>query len=360
MDKKEPRPLSILRVEIDKIDSKLVALLNDRMEIVKEVGELKKHEKSAIYRPEREKEIVDRLNKSSAGLLNRNAIEAIFMEIFAISRNLELPEQISYLGPEGSFTHQAAESRFGAISKYMGLRTIESIFESVETGRSKYGVVPIENNQQGVVYETLDCLGQKDLKIVADFSMPIHFSFATKAEELGEIKKIYSKDIAFRQCGKFIRDTFGDNVELDAVTSTSLACTKALEEPDSAAICSTLATKLYDLPILFDNIQDSDQNRTRFVILCRDNENVQTMTDQTSILAKLAHSDEAGTLAQFLMSFEEAGVNLTRIESRPAKKGKDFNYQFFIDFDGHYLDENIAAVFKKHGKEIKWLGSYVK
>lgn len=173
--------LEELRERIDSIDNQLLDLLNERMKVVKEVGDLKRATKTVIYRPEREKQILDRLEKLNKGLLSPSAIEAIYLEIFAVSRNLELPERIAYLGPEGSFTHQAAESRFGAMSEYLMLPTILSVFESVETGRARFGIVPIENNQQGVVPETVDLLREKELLIAAEMQLSVHFTFRLNA-----------------------------------------------------------------------------------------------------------------------------------------------------------------------------------
>jgi chorismate mutase/prephenate dehydratase len=198
--------LQELRQQIDEIDNDILQLLNKRMEVVKQVGALKKTTNSIIYRPEREKAIIDRLASLNQGkTLNRSAIEAIYLEIFAVSRNVELPERISYLGPEGSFTHQAAESRFGGMSDYISLPSIRSVFESVDTGRVRFGVVPLENNREGIVNETIDLLYEMDIKIVAEVLLPIHHTFATKCHTLGEIKRVYSKDIAFRQCQRFLR-----------------------------------------------------------------------------------------------------------------------------------------------------------
>ena len=171
------KTLDDCRVAIDSIDNEILELLNKRMNVVERVGEIKNNVGGAIYRPEREKAIIERLttqSKESNGLLNENAIEAIFLEVFAVSRNLELPERIAYLGPEGSFTHQAAESRFGAMSDYLSVGSIHSVFKTVEAGRAKFGVVPIENSRDGVVGETLDLLAKSTIKIVAELYMPIH------------------------------------------------------------------------------------------------------------------------------------------------------------------------------------------
>ena len=350
--------LEDFRKKIDAIDDQLVKLLNQRMDIVKEVGDFKRKSNTAIYKPEREKAIINRLNTNNKGLLTPAAIEAIFLEIFAVSRNLELPERIVYLGPEGSFTHQAAESRYGAMSEYLPVNSISSVFETVSSGRAKYGVVPIENNQEGIVEETLDLLGHGDLKIVAELSIPIHFAFATLQEEIKDIKKIYSKDIAFRQCRKFIHDLYGTKVEQIPVNSTSTACEHALEEKDAGAICSHIAAKEAGLPILFENIEDSADNHTRFLILAKDVINSVSSDDKTSILVRLSDSDKPGTLALFLQEFHKARINLSKIESRPAKNGTNFKYVFFIDFEAHFEDKKVRKILKNYGEAIKWLGSY--
>ncbi|CAN5206346.1 prephenate dehydratase [soil metagenome] len=348
-----------LRKEIDLIDDKLLDLLNERMAIVKSIGDLKNISKAVIYRPEREISIIDRLSSRNKGLLNRRAIEAIYLEIFAVSRNIELPEKVVYLGPEGSFTHQAAESRFGAMSEYIPLSSISAVFEAIATDRARFGVVPIENNQEGVVSETVDLLERFDLKIVAEVPLAINFAFATKADNVQNIKKIYSKDIAFRQCKKFIDDLYAENnVELIPVNSTSKAVKIAVEEENSAAICSHIAAKMYNLPILFENVENSEYNQTRFLIISRDFINQKGIKDKTTILAKL--SDEPGSLVNFLQDFHKAGINLSKIESRPSRNDKSFKYWFLIDFDGHFEDENVREVLEKHKNHIKNLGSYVK
>jgi chorismate mutase / prephenate dehydratase len=354
--------LEELRNQIDSLDNQMLEILNKRMEVVKHVGELKKSTQTVIYRPEREKQIVDRLTSMSDGLLNRAAIEAIYLEIFAVSRNLELPERIAYLGPEGSFTHQAAESRFGAMSDYLALPNIRSVFESVDTGRARFGVVPIENNLEGIVKETIDLLNETDLKIVAEVAISVYFTFATKAEKLSDIKRIYSKDIAFGQCEKFLNDYFGGKEDefFIQVDSTSKAAKLAGQETDSAAICSHIAAKLFDVPILFDNIQDSAQNRTRFFIIGKDFINQKSDNDKTTIIAKLPEDGKPGTLVRFLQEFENQGINLLKIESRPVKEGEQFNFWFLMEFDGYFLDESVQKIMSKHTSEIKWLGSYVK
>ena len=347
--------LQELREGIDKIDNEMLKLLNKRMQFVKEVGKLKQNDGSSIYRPEREKEILERLNRLNDGDLTPEAIEAIYMEIFAVSRNLELPEKIAYLGPEGSYTHQAAESRFGALSYYLPLNSIEAVFKVLENKEAKYGVIPIENNTEGAVGTTIDCLNKYNSKIVAELYMDIHHSFATMAEDLKSIKRIYSHPQGYNQCKNFIEEHFLSDVEFIPTYSTSAAAQKAKEDPESAAICSAIAAKLYKLPIHFEKIEDNLANQTRFLILS-DFKNAPGNNDKTSIIAKTDNAP--GSLVTFLKNFQDHGINLTKIESRPLREER-YKSMFFIDFKGHIDDENIKAVIERSEAEIKWLGSYV-
>ncbi len=348
--------LEELREGINQIDDELLKLLNRRMEFVKEVGKLKQSTGTSIYRPEREKEIIERLAKQSDGLLTKEAIEAIFLEIFAVSRNLELPEKIAYLGPEGSYTHQAAEARFGALSSYLPLRSIEAVFKVLENGEAKYGVVPIENNTEGAVGATLDALSTYHSLIIAELYMDIHHSFATLAEDLREIEVIYSHPQGYNQCKNFIEEHLLSNVKFIPTRSTAAAAQKAKANPKSAAICSSIAAKLHALPIHFEKIEDNHANQTRFFILS-DFKNQKSGDDKTSILAYTDH--KPGSLLELLKSFESNDINLTRIESRPLKKS-GFNSLFYIDFEGHIDDKNVQNVMQQYGEKIKWLGSYVK
>ena len=350
--------LDEIRVQIDAIDDEMLALLNNRMGLVREVGRIKHAKNESIYRPDRERQIIERLGKLSTAngwLLGHEAIKAIFMEIFAVSRNLERPENVSYLGPEGSYTHQASESVFGAISEYLSMSSIPAVFRSVENKKAKFGVVPIENNSEGVIAETLDLLGSSDIKIVAELSMRIHHTLSTRAVHTSKIDKIYSKDIAYAQCRKFIDETGLVDARFIPTSSTAKAAELASLDESSAAICSHIAAKINNLPVMFENIEDSGFNETRFVIVS-DFKNAPSGNDKTSALVEI--ENRPGSLVQFLQSFEQAGINLTKIDSRPARNA-GFSYIFFIDFDGHIDDEKVANVIKCH-KNIKWLGSYAK
>jgi len=345
--------LDELRVKIDNIDNTLLKLYNERMELVHQVGEVKNSTGAPIYRPEREQAILSRLKSQNSGKLTDTAIDALFLEMFAVARNLELPEGVAFLGPEASFTHQAAESKFGAMSEYLPIGSIQGIFREVEKGTAKFGVIPIENSSNGIVSDTISCLDEYNLKIIAEVMIDVHFAFATLSEDYKKITKIYSKDIAFGQCRKFLQDLGLDDVELVPVESTAKAAKLAAKDESAAALCPSIAAKLYHLPIRFENIEDNTTNRTRFFIISNF-ENKISGDDKTSLLVRL--SNTPGSLVDFLNYFEEAGINLTKIKSHIVE-GESI---FFIEFNGHQDDVNVKPILERMKKEIKILGSYVR
>ncbi len=345
--------LDELRTKIDTIDDQLLKLYNQRMEYVNQVGELKNTTGAPIYRPEREQAILNRLKQQNDGKLTDEAIDALFLELFAVSRNLERPEAIAYLGPKASFTHQVAESRFGAMSRYIPMGSIKAVFREVNRGTAKFGVIPIENSSNGIVSDTINCLKEYDLKIIAEIFMDIHHTLATRCDSINEIKKIYSKDIAFDQCRIFLQDCGLDEVELIPIESTAKAAKLAMEEDNSAAICANVAAKLYNLPILFNNIEDCDNNKTRFFVISNF-DNLISDNDKTSMLVYL--KNRPGALVEFLNDFERCEVNLTKIKSHIVE-GESI---FFIEFNGHQKDLHIIDIIERRKDEVKILGSYIK
>ncbi|MGX3010064.1 bifunctional chorismate mutase/prephenate dehydratase [Helicobacter sp. 23-1044] len=353
------KKLAPLRQKIDKIDNEILELLDKRMQIVREIGAVKLKEKAFIYHPKREREIVERLNALNPRFITPSAIDAIYSEIFATSRHLELPERVAYLGPMGSFTHQVALSRFGKISEYVSATNIEGIFKLVENKSVKYGVLPIENNSNGIVGESLDFLSKYNVKIIAEASLAIHHSLASNEKLLKNIKKIYSKDVAFGQCREFLKNYSLQNAELIPLDSTAKAAQIASGEKNSAAICSKVAADCFNLPIMFENIQDSVENITRFFIIS-DFKLPKSGADKTSFCAFINDSNKPGTLAKLLNEFNSAKINLVKLESRPVRKSKDFSFWFYMELEGHIDDLHINAIFKQKGDILKWLGSYPK
>ncbi len=349
--------LSELRKQIDSIDNEIIKLLNKRMEIVKKVGELKNTTNAPIYRPEREKEIIERLteiSKKEGGVLGKEEIEAIFLEIFAISRALERKERIAFLGPVGTYTHQAAEARFGVTAKYLPVINIEGVFKTVANKEAKYGVVPIENNTEGVVGITLDSLKKYDVKIVAEVCMEIHHSFASLCEDVSKIKRIYSHPQGYNQCLGFLENYGLLEAEFIPTKSTAEAAKIASKDPEGGAICSKIAAKLYNVPLLFEKIEDNKANRTRFIIIS-DFKTNPSGEDKTSVIAKTSH--KSGALFDLLKKFKERDINLLKIESRPMKDDT-FNTWFYIDFEGHIDEPEIKELIEK--ENMIWLGSYLR
>jgi len=345
--------LDELRIEIDSIDDQLLELYSKRMEYVHQVGELKNTTGAPIYRPEREQSILNRLKKQNKGKLTDHAIDALFLEMFAVARNLERPEPVAYLGPEGTFTHQAAEMKFGAMSAYLPMDSISSVFREVNRGTAKFGVVPIENSSNGIVSETINCLKEYDLKIIAEVFVGIHHILATRCNSISEIKKIYSRDIAFDQCSVFLKSCGLDEREYVFLDSTAKAAKIAMNEEGAAAICADVAAKMYNLPILFQNIEDCADNKTRFFIVSNF-ENLPSGNDKTSTLVRL--SNTPGALVEFLNDFERCEVNLTKIKSHIVE-GESI---FFIEFNGHKDDLHIIDIIERNKDVVKVLGSYVK
>lgn len=359
MNKSTEAKLAPLRAQIDELDNKILGLLDKRMKIVRDIGAVKVKEKAFIYHPKREREIVERLTNLNPRFITPSAINAIYSEIFATSRHLELPERVAYLGPTGSFTHQVAMSRFGKVSEYISATNIESIFKLVENKSVKYGVIPIENNSNGIVGESLDFLSKYDVKIIAEASLAIHHSLASNEKLLSNIKKIYSKDVAFGQCREFLKNYSLQNVELIPLDSTAKAAKVAAGEKNSAAICSKVAADSLGLPIMFENIQDSNENITRFFIISDFKLGV-SGNDKTSFCAFINNSDKPGTLANLLNDFSKANINLVKLESRPLRHNKGFSFWFYMELEGHIDDSHIAEIFAEKGERLKWLGSYPK
>ncbi len=348
--------------KIDTIDDKILDLLDERMALVRKADEegrdqtgLTDFSRVFCASMELEDACIERLCQKSVNHLNPRMIDSVFREIFSVARNLEHPRKIAYLGPLASYTHQAALKQFGSASDFLPLYSINDVFESVQNKSAAYGVIPIENNAQGIVAQTLDCLAKFDLFIVAQTHLDIHHCLAARQNELEKIEKIYSKDIAIEQCRSFLRSYLLEKVQLVSVESTAKAARLCVDEPNSAAICSAVAAKLYKLPIVFEHIEDKKKNQTRFIIIgdCR---SCKAPDSKTSILAATPH--KPGALAKFLMNFELANINLLKIESRPQQDADDFSTWFYIEFEGYFTEEQVRGLLQKHTSNIKWLGSY--
>lgn len=369
--KDDALPLSQLRQQIDELDSTIHGLLNQRAKLANQVAKRKaldatEGEQVEYYRPEREAQVLQKIKKRNQGPLCDEEVARIFREIMSACLALEQPLEVAYLGPAGTFTHAAALKHFGHSVKCRSVSGIDQVFHEVEVEACHYGVVPIENSTEGVVSHTLDLFIASDLKIIGEISLRIHQNLMSKSQHKEEIKRIYSHQQSLAQCRNWL-DLHYPDCDKIPVKSNAEAAHLASEEPNSAAIAGVQAAELYQLPILYKNIEDNDENTTRFLILGKkliqiDSDELQDITPdvryKTSLLAFAAN--QPGSLFNLLKPLAEHQISMSRIESRPSKCGV-WEYVFFIDIEGHLNQPTVQLAFaeiEKSAKKIKVLGSY--
>ncbi|MDR0823251.1 MAG: prephenate dehydratase [Endomicrobium sp.] len=344
------------RKAIDRIDKDIVKLINKRAQIALEVGKVKKEKGAVVYSPSREKEVFRQI-LSLKNTVKEDDLMAIYSEIISACRNLETTTKIAFLGPWATFTHQAAIRKFGSSAIFVPCAVIADVFDEVEKARADFGVVPIENSNEGSVNVTLDLLVDSELSICGEISLKIEQCFLAK-EPKNKILRVYSHPQALAQCRNWLSANYPD-IEVIPVSSTAEAAKKVSKESFSVAIASEAAAKIYNLYPLAKGIQDGAQNFTRFLIIGKTKTN---SSGQDKISLALMIKDKVGALYNLLGVFGKNGVNLTRIESRPSKK-KLWEYIFFIDIEGHIEDKKIISTIekvKKHCVFVKVLGAYPK
>ena len=348
-------PLDEIRKKIDALDSELLRLLNERADLVHEVGEIKKKDGLEIYAPEREEQLLQSLIAKSEGRLPEKSIRAIYREIMSAALALEENLKIAYLGPEGTWTHQAAINKFGHSVAYSPQPSFTEVFDQVARRVADYGVVPIENSTEGAVNHTLDLFADSPLKICAQILLPIDNALMANCPR-DEINKLYSHPQVFGQCRSWIQKNF-PHAETIEVSSTTRAAEIARDEAGAAALGGQLAAELYGLEILEPSINDRTTNTTRFLVLSH-NTCPATGNDRTSIMFSVR--DRPGSLFNALKPFNEFEINMSKIESRPSKR-RDWEYFFFVDVLGHCGDEKLVTALDELGEHcsfVKILGSY--
>lgn len=349
--------LQDLRKSIDEIDRKILDLINERGRIALEVSGHKKENSLSIYDPAREKEIEKILREMNPGPLSDSYVLSIFREIISGCRALQKPTKIAYLGPEGSFSNQAAFHKFGSSSALIPVSSFEEVFEVVQRGRAEFGIVPVENSVEGSIGSILDMLLEWDLNICAEYYERIGHFLLSKSGDMEHVKRVASHPQALGQCRKWLGKNM-PGIEYIETPSTAAAAKLAAENDDIAAVAGEYAASLYGLEIIQSHIEDSTQNTTRFVIMGYKIP-PPTGEDKTSVV--FAIKDKPGALHKSLfLPFANANINLTKIESRPSKS-RPWEYVFFIDFLGHKDDEKVQSVLQEVEKScifLKVLGSY--
>jgi len=352
--------LKKIRQEIDQLDTKIQTLINARAELATHVRNSKGPHLSSVdyYRPEREAQVLRQVVERNAGPLSDREMLRLFREIMSACLAQQEPLRVAYLGPEGTFTQQAVQRQFGHSVRAIAQASVDAVFQQVEVSEADFGVVPVENSSQGMVTHTLDRLFGSALKICAEVELPIHQNMLTKAGHLGEIKRVFSHPQSLAQCRHWLREHL-PNIECIAVSSNAEAARRARDQVDSAAIAGRNAAEIYALPILFADIEDHPDNSTRFFVIGR-NLCMPSGDDRTTLL--LAGHEGAGVLHHLLEPIAKAGLNMTRIESRPSHQGK-WDYVFFIDVDGHAEQQPLQGVIEQLNsiaRQIRVLGAYPK
>lgn len=350
------KKINDLRKEIDRIDSDIVRKINRRGKVTSLIGEIKNKKAQHIYRPDRESQVYSRVLKQNKGPVKDECIKAVYREIMSGCLSLESPLKIAYLGPELTFTHQAALNKFGSSVNYKPCDSISGVFSEVEKENADYGVVPIENSTEGAVSHTLDMFVDSSLIICSEVYLDIHQDLLAVSRDISSIKKVYSHPNAFGQCRLWLEKNL-PAAKLQEAASTATAAKEASTKKNSACIASELAAEKYGLKTIAKAIQDSSVNITRFLVIGR-HASVVSGTDKTSILFSV--QDTPGILYQMLGAFRNRGINLTKIESRPSKKGL-WKYYFFVDMEGHSSTPKVKEALAEVGKKasfVKLLGSY--
>ncbi len=346
-----------LRDLIDAVDTQLIALLNQRADVVVQVGKLKRGDGTPIYAPHREKAVLAKVLEMNAGPLSSRTVEAIYRELLSGSFSLELPLRVAYLGPRGSFSHMAAVRHFGSSVEHADLHTIDGVFKEVAGGHANYGLVPYENSTMGSITDTLDAFQEFDVTIYAEALIEINHHLLGQGVA-DEIAAIHSKPQIFEQCRDWIVQHF-PRVPLVPAASSAAAVQLAVENPSIAAIGSAFAGKIYGLNSIFEHIEDHPNNITRFLVIAKQ-EALPCGEDKTSIMFSTAH--KPGALVDVLNVFREKAINLSHIEKRPSRQ-TNWEYTFFIDCDAHQTDEPMRDAIEEaraHCRELAVLGSYPK
>jgi chorismate mutase/prephenate dehydratase len=349
--------LDELRKQIDSLDSEIVRLLNERINVVLKIGEEKRKTGAEVYVPARERSVFDKIRELNKGPLPEESAHAIYREIMSAALALETQMKIAYLGPEATFTHQAARSKFGVSVEYIPAGTISEVFDRVQNRSADYGVVPVENSTEGAVTHTFDQFATTPLKICAEIYLPISLTLLAR-QSREETNLIFSKQEVFGQCRAWLNMNM-PKAKLSPVESTTRAVQLALETSGSAAIASVMASDLYDIEVLAENIQDIQGNTTRFLVIGQKH-SAPTGHDKTSIVFGVKH--KVGALYDALSVFKTDNINMTKIESRPSRS-KAWEYYFFVDIDGHVDEPQVARALEElqeHCTLMTVLGSYPK
>ncbi len=349
--------LADARQRIDALDSEIQRLIAERAGVAMDVAHIKQAQgRTDFYRPEREADVLKRVAARNEGPLDDATVMRLMREVMSACLALESPQRVAYLGPEGTYTQAAVYKHFGHSVQAVPMAAIDAIFREVEAGNADFGVVPVENSTEGVVSHTLDQLVGSSLSICGEVALAVHHHLLSRADDLSQVKRVVAHAQSLAQCRKWL-DAHLPGVVREAVSSNGEAARMVAGETRAAAIAGRAASEFYELDMLASNIEDEPNNTTRFLVL--GNQNVPaTGHDMTSIL--VAIRNQPGMLHRLLTPAADAGVDLARIESRPSRR-QAWDYNFFIDIEGHADDERVRQVIEAieaQAAMLKILGAY--
>jgi chorismate mutase/prephenate dehydratase len=346
------------RAKIDELDDRLLELLNERARYNAQIGRLKQElDTKTPFVPGRELDIFERLEKSNPGPFPTPAIRKVFREIISASIALQRGVRVAYLGPQATYTHQAAIQQFGQMADLIPTSTTDEIFEQVEAGLAEFGVVPVENSNEGVVSHTLDLFVDSPLTICAEIHVAVHHDLLSVDGDVAQVREVYSHPQALAQCRGWLELNLAGARQF-STASTAAAAEQVAGQPGAAAIASPVAAELYGLRVIRSGIEDHSDNTTRFLVISQ-TPPPPSRHDITSLLFSIKR-DQSGALYRALEPFALNGVNLTRIESRPTRV-RAWEYVFFCDFEGHASDPTVARAIDELRPRcdfVKVLGSY--
>ncbi len=352
----DPSELDALRREIDEIDRQLVHMLGERARLAVRIGRVKQAHSLDNVDMAREQVVLDTVGSMNRGPLSHSQLRTIFTEIIGACRQIQEPTRVAYLGPEGTFTHSAASQRFGRDALLVSAQSIIEVFRLVEGGAADFGLVPVENSIEGPVSVTLDRLATSHLSIVGEVYERIAHDLMSQAPCLHDVRMVVSHPQALAQCRSWLSRNL-PGIPTRETSSTASAAQEALGQEGAAVIGHAALADQYGLTTLCRAIQDRPLNLTRFLVLGGATP-ARTGHDKTSVLFVTSHTP--GALCTALAAFGEQGINLTRIESRPAKD-TPWEYVFFADLVGHREDEPVRSALNRlasSARHCKLLGSY--
>ncbi|HET9403323.1 MAG TPA: prephenate dehydratase [Burkholderiales bacterium] len=345
--------LKQIRARIDVLDQRLLKLLSARARLAQRIGKLKE---SAAYRPEREAQVLRGVLAGNRGPLPDAALARLFAEIMSACRALEDSMRVAYLGPQGTFSQEAAVKHFGGAAVLSSCPSIDEVFRQVETGAAGYGVVPVENSTEGAIGRTLDLLLTTPARVCGEVMLPIRQCLMSRSGKLSDVRKVLSHTQSLAQCQQWLARSL-PRAEREAVVSNAEAARLAARDRRAAAVGPRMAAELYGLKLIARNIEDDAKNTTRFLVVAQ-HDAAPSGKDKTSLI--LSTRNVPGAIHELLTPLAANQVSMTRLESRPSRAGM-WEYVFYVDVEGHQRDRNVAlalAELKQKASYLKNLGSY--